>query len=125
MAKTVLVIDDEEILTKTFARLLEKQGYQVLMALRADDAFAIAEVEDFDLILSDIRLPGKNGIEIVKGIIAILAKMGKPKPPIIFITGFADESLEKSAQALAPVAYLAKPFDVQKLLKLIQTQTGL
>lgn len=124
MKKKILVIDDEEILTKTFARLLEKQGYEVLFALRADDAFAIAESEDFDLILSDIRIPGKNGVEIVKEMQAIFLKEGRAMPPVIFITGFADELLEEQAKQLNPVAYLSKPFDAIKLLKTIENRVG-
>lgn len=122
MEKKILVIDDEEILTKTFSRLLEKSGFKVLVASRGEDACAMAEEEDFDLVLSDIRMPGSNGIQIVKEIEKIRSKQGHVKIPVIFMTGFADEKLEAEARILGPVEYLSKPFDVSKVLDLIRSE---
>lgn len=122
MEKKILVIDDEEILTRTFSRLLEKSGFGVLVASRGDDAYVMAEEEDFDLILSDIRMPGNNGIEVVTKIHNIRSRAGKKKIPVIFMTGFADDRLEEEARALGPVEYLSKPFDVNRVLELIRTE---
>ena len=124
MAKKILVIDDEEILIKTFSHLLEKQGYEVLFALRGPDAMALAEAEDFDLVLSDIRLPGQNGVEIVRNIYELLKKEKRNCPAVIFITGYADQDLERQAKELNPIAFLSKPFDTLKLLKLIKEKIG-
>lgn len=121
MKKKVLVIDDEELLTRTFARLLEKKNYEVLLASRPEDALVMAEEEDFDLILCDIRMPGKNGVETVREIYGLLQKRGKEPAPVIFLTGFADPRLEKEAQTLHPVAYLFKPFDANELLEVVKS----
>lgn len=121
MKKKILVIDDEEILIKTFARLLDKLNYEVLVASRAEDALAMAEEEDFDLILCDIRMPGKNGVETIRELRAILNQRGKGQVPVIFLTGFADTKLESEAQTLNPVAYIYKPFDTTKLVELIES----
>ncbi len=121
MKKKILVIDDEEILTKTFAKLLEKQNYEVLIASRAEDALTMAEEEDFDLILCDIRMPGKNGVETILEIRSLTQSKGRGDIPVIFLTGFADTKLEKEAQTLNPIAYIFKPFDTIKLLELIQS----
>lgn len=121
MKKKILVIDDEEILTKTFARLLERENYEVLVASRPEDALVMAEEEDFDLILCDIRMPGKNGVETVREIRSLQEGRGKPPTPVVFLTGFADPTLEAQAQRLNPVAYIFKPFDTVKLLELIDS----
>ena len=121
MRKKILVIDDEEILIKTFSRLLDKLNYEVLVASRPEDALAMAEEEDFDLILCDIRMPGKNGVETIREIRSIQKGNGKPESPVIFLTGFADPKLEEQAQVLHPVAYIYKPFDTNKLLEVIKT----
>lgn len=118
MRKKILVIDDEEILIKTFARLLDKLNYEVLVASRAEDALAMAEEEDFDLILCDIRMPGKNGVETIR---ELRAQRGKGEIPVIFLTGFADPRLESAAQTLNPIAYIYKPFDTTKLVELIES----
>jgi DNA-binding response OmpR family regulator len=72
MKKKILVIDDEELLTKTFALLLGKRNYEVRVASRYEEALSIIEKEDYDLILSDIRMPGKNGVETLLEIQTLL-----------------------------------------------------
>lgn len=119
--KRILVIDDEEILTKTFARLLEKKGYEVFVASRAEDAIAMAEEIDFDLILCDMRMPGQNGVETIHQINSTCSLEGEKTIPVIFLTGYADEKLEEEAQKLNPVAYILKPFDTFQLLDVIQS----
>ncbi len=121
MKNKILVIDDEELLTKTFARLLERQNYEVLLASRSEDAVIMAEEEDCDLILCDIRMPGKNGVETIREIQATRKERGKSHLPVIFLTGFADPKLEEQARTLQPVAYVFKPFDTQQLLNLIKS----
>lgn len=124
MRKRVLVIDDEEILVKTFARLLERVNYDVLVAARPEDAIAMAEEEDFDLVLCDIRMPGKNGVQTIREIRSIGERKGKGSTPVIFLTGYADKKLEEEAQTLNPVAYLFKPFDTAKLLEVVKSALG-
>ena len=67
MAKKILVIDDEELIIRSLTKLMESKGYEVVVAKRGQDAIVIAEEEDFDVIVSDIRMPGVNGIEAVTG----------------------------------------------------------
>jgi len=97
---------NEEILTITFVKLLEKAGYSVLVASRGEDAVIMAEEDAFDLILCDIRMPGQNGVATIQQIKNL---RGKKEIPVIFITGYADEVLEKEASRLEPVAYLYNP----------------
>jgi len=118
--KYILVIDDEEILVKTFTRLLKMQGYHPVVASGSDEALAKVRENDFNLILSDIRMPGRDGVETMQEIYAYYTKQSKPNPPVIFLTGFADKALEDRAQELKPVAYFHKPFDVPELLKTIK-----
>ncbi len=119
MSKKILVIDDEEILTKSFALLLEKTGYETYTARNGQDAQALAEGENIDLIICDIRMPGKNGIETISAINQIMKQQGKKNVPVIFITGFADETLETEAKKLKPLAYIFKPFDMKELLGIV------
>lgn len=122
--KRILVIDDEELLTKTFARLLETHGYEVLVASNSEDAMAMAQEEAFDFILSDVRMPGLNGVETVKKIYEHRKKKGEDGIPVIFITGYADPAIEKEARSLNPIAYIFKPFNVNELLNLIKKGLG-
>ena len=121
MKKRILVIDDEEILTKTLARLLERQNYEVLVASRPEEACMMTKGKDFDLILCDIRMPEKNGVETIREIRSLTKSKSKGETPVIFLTGFADVKLEKEAQTLNPIAYIFKPFDTLKLLEVIES----
>ena len=124
MAKKILVIDDEELIIKSLAKLLEKNGYQVFVDKNGQDAIIMTEEEDFDLILADIRMPGINGVEAVDHIYKRRRKKDQRKIPTIFITGYADEMIEKRAKILSPVAYIYKPFDKDDLLDKIKKTIG-
>ena len=120
MKPKILVIDDEEILTKTFARLLEKQGYEVFVAKRGADALEMAEEERFDLVICDIRMPGIDGVETIRHLREVFERKGEKPPPDIFITGYADQAAHDRAAELAPAAYIYKPFDNDILLSKVK-----
>jgi CheY-like chemotaxis protein len=120
MAKNILLIDDEELIIRSLIKLLEKKGYQVLVAKNGQDAIAMVEEEQFDLIVADIRMPGINGVETIEAIYGIFNKTNASKTPVIFITGYADEDIKKKAEALKPVAYIYKPFDIPDLVDKIK-----
>jgi len=114
--KKILVIDDEEILTRTFVKLLEKSGHDAFFVKTGDDAIEIVKEVDFDLIITDVRMPGMNGFETLKNIHAFCEEQRKEHPPEIVITGYVDEALEKQIKELGVGAYLYKPFDIDVLL---------
>lgn len=124
MAKKILIIDDEELITRTLANALEKQGYEVLVARSGNDAIVMAEEEDFDLIISDIRMPGLNGAETVKRIFETIKNKGQDKTPAIFVTGYVDQAIEKQARELNPHAYIYKPFDYADFLQKVHKALG-
>jgi two-component system alkaline phosphatase synthesis response regulator PhoP len=124
MAKKILVIDDEELIIKSLSKLLEKNGYEVFITKNGQDAIIMAEEEDFDLILADIRMPGINGFETVQQIYKESAKGRQRKIPAIFITGYADEMIEGKIRALKPAGYIYKPFDSKELLAKIKEVIG-
>lgn len=119
MAQKILLIDDEEIICRTLVKGLERHGYEVYMAKNGSDAVVLAEEEEFDLVISDIRMPGKNGVEVVRELADIFKTKGV-KVPAIFITGYADEKLEKAAKELNPVAVIHKPFDYARFLECVE-----
>ncbi len=120
--KKILVVDDEELLTRTFAKLLEKSGYEAWTASNPHDAVAMVEEEEFDLIISDMRMPGMNGVEVIEKIQADRLKLKKIKIPVIFLTGYADQKLEDHARQLNPIAYVYKPFDALELLTIVNKE---
>jgi len=120
MAKNILVIDDDKMITKTLQKLLVKKGYGVLIVDNGKDALERIQSFDFDLLICDIRMPQMDGIETIEAIRK--ERQAQKKTPIreIIITGYADEEKYKSAVNLKVADYIYKPFDIQDLLAAVK-----
>jgi DNA-binding NtrC family response regulator len=106
----VLVVDDEELYRRSLERILRRVGHTVSEARDATEALTAVSEQSFDLVLVDLRMPGLNGIELVRQIRDV-----NPDLPCIMVTGFG--SPESSVDALRAGAfwYLEKPFDQSNL----------
>ena len=116
MAKKILLVDDEELVIRSIGKLLQKQGHDVVMANSGEDAIALVQKGIFDLVVLDVRMPGMNGIEVVKSIRQFQKQEGRKAIPEILITGYADEAMMKEAEALKVADCLYKPFDIRDFL---------
>lgn len=117
MPKNILIIDDDKLITVTLRRLLTREGYNVSTALSGIKALALIEKSDFDLIMSDVKMPEMDGIETVKKIREYLAQNHKKPIPEIFITAYAKEEIYQQAFQLNAAGYIEKPFDLKALLE--------
>src|SRR3989338_6667286 len=86
----ILLIDDDELVVKTLSRLLTAQGYLVETAGNAIEAISKAAISDFDLVISDVRMPGENGVIAVEKIKKIY-EARKVICGYMLISGFAEE----------------------------------
>lgn len=120
MKKRILVIDDEKIIIKSLEKLLGKSGFEAVIASTGLDAIMIAEEMDVDLIVTDIKMPWTNGIDTIRELFHTMELQNKSRPPVIFITGYADKELEEKAKELNPAAYMHKPFDNKELIETIK-----
>ena len=100
MMKKILVIDDEEFVTESLKKLLKKSGYEVEVAKSGNEAIAKVQEMDFDLIVSDIRMPDMDGVETIKMIRECLKQNNKSAVPEIFITGYASKDNLEEAKKL-------------------------
>ena len=113
--KTILVVDDDKSILRTFTRILQKSGYEIDVAETGKEAMEKAENRHFDLALVDIRLPDMDGTDLLAKLKNQLQYTVK-----IMITGFP--SLETGVKALdeGADAYLVKPVKPQELLMLLE-----
>jgi len=105
------VVDDEKLIRDSLKRLLEKNSYQVSVAETVEEAIKLIEVHAFDLILSDLRLPGAPGTSLIEQFIDI---------PIIIMTSYASVNSAVDAMKRGAIDYIAKPFDHTELILMIQ-----
>ena len=115
MAKTILVIDDEEMILDAIKIIFEDMGYRVHTTSNPTEGTEKAVENDYDLILTDIRMPARNGAEIVE---AILAR--KPNARILVITAYPSDPLVQQAMTAGAVGLLKKPFEIAKILDFLK-----
>jgi len=120
MPKSILLIDDEELVLKSLGRLLTAQCYAVTLASSAAAALEKIKDSDFDLIISDVRMPGIDGIQAIKLIRTYLSQQQKQPVPEMLISGYADADKYEEATALGVKGYLFKPFDNTELLRAVE-----
>ena len=113
--KRVLVVDDEQLILKIISDILTKEGYEVIIANNCEKAADYLRSSSFNVVLSDIKMPVKSGIDLLGEI-----KNQDPNLPVILMTGFA--SLETAVEAVQNGAfdYLIKPLDYGKLKNVIE-----
>ena len=114
----VLVIDDDDLVLKSIAVILKKQGYEYQLATNAEQAIQKASEIEFDIILSDIRMPIVNGVDAVRKIQARRKASHKKELPVIFITGFAEDGVKLKAEGLGEI--MRKPFDLEQLMMTVR-----
>ncbi|HEY0764780.1 MAG TPA: ATP-binding protein [Pyrinomonadaceae bacterium] len=118
---TVLVVDDSEDTTEMVRHLLEIGGATVHAATSGREALRIARKQEFDVVLSDISMPGMDGFEFLSKLRQI---PGKEDLPAVALTGFGRPEDVQRARNEGFYAHLTKPFDIQTLAKLLQKLPG-
>src|SRR5438128_162494 len=114
MSTAILVVEDEPKMQEVLAEALRFEGYDVAASSTGEDALARLEAEEFDVIITDIALPGVSGIEVLER-----ARVLNPVAAVILITGYA--TVETAIQALQKGAaeFLRKPLDLGELTRCI------
>ena len=111
----ILVVDDEVALAETLRDLLMFHGYEVEIATNGIQAQSILDKQQFDLVISDIRMPMMDGMQLLSYI-----NQNHRGTPVILISGFSDYD-EKTASEKGARGLVSKPMDVENLIKLVKT----
>jgi nitrogen regulation protein NR(I) len=113
-ATRILLIEDDSGITDTLQRVLAAEGHDVASEKRGDDGLARAMKDSFNLVITDLKLPGLNGLELVRQLHA-----AKPRLPIILVTAFGTTETAIEAMKLGAYDYLLKPFNIPQLIELV------
>ena len=110
----ILIIEDDAAFCQMLEKFLTKRGYQVQTAFTAPDAKAKFEATDFDLVLTDLRLPDYDGLKLLSDI-----KGRSPKTAVIVMTGYAEVGTAVTAMKKGAYDYISKPFTPDEILMLV------
>jgi len=112
---TILIIDDDDQLRKSFHKLLSEEGYTAEGAASGEAGLEIIQNQLPDLVIVDIRLPGINGLETFEAIHVL-----EPKLPVIIMTAYGTTETAIEATKMGAFDYILKPFEVPDMLTVIQ-----
>jgi len=117
--KPILIVEDEAIMRESLRDWLTDAGYQVETAADGEEGLKMIGEQDFDLVLLDMRLPGKSGLQVLRE-----AKAQKPQLKGIIITAYPSVETAVQAMKTGAIEYLPKPFELDDLDKLIKGTLG-
>ena len=115
----VLIVDDEPEVRQVLQEFLSGRGYDVLVAESGSEALSVLGVDQPDLVLLDVTMPGMDGVETLRRIVAL------PQPvPVIMVTANADIATTSKLLAMGAVDYIPKPFDLDYLDQAVSIQVA-
>jgi putative two-component system response regulator len=107
----ILLVDDEEAVRRMLHKVLDRQGYRCIVARSYDEALQRMSEQAFDLVLTDMDMPGRTGLDLLMKV-----STEHPGTASILITGYDDEGVAATALELGAYAYLVKPFESNEFL---------
>ena len=113
-AAKVLLIEDDPAVVVTLSRVLREEGHEVIVEGRGDSGLARARDDSLDLVLTDMKLPGMSGLDLVKEL-----HRRKPRLPIILMTAHGTTETAIEATKSGAYDYLLKPFEMPELIELV------
>ncbi len=120
MSNKILVVDDEKVVRRELRKFLEGKGYDVAEAYSGDEAIEVYKRESPDVILLDIRMPGKDGVETLHELKAL-----DPDASVIMVTAVHEEEIAKKAMSEGAFDYITKPIDPGYLEIALMTKLAL
>ncbi len=117
--KKLLVIDDEPIVRTSCQKILIPEGYEVKIAENGNEGLEILEKERFNLILLDLKMPGIDGVDVLK-----IIKERWPEIKVIILTGYSTVETAVTTLRMGAFNFIEKPFTPDKLLKSVEEAIG-
>lgn len=102
--RKVLVVDDDPVVGKSIDRILSSRGYAVISAAGGEEALERLASEDYDVVYTDIKMPGMSGLEVARHI-----KESRPWLPVVIVTGYGNDANEAEARQIGVSGFLRKP----------------
>jgi len=117
--RTVLVVDDDNLVRWFFARVLDRAGYAVTAVPTVQEALSALSEKRFDLVITDMRMPGENGAVLVDRV----SNMTDP-PPVVVCSAFVSDTEQEKLLTQGVFAVLAKPFRIDEILAVVEVASS-
>lgn len=115
MAGKLLFIDDEDIVLKSCRRIFAEGNYEVDMASSGEEGLAMALAANYDVVVTDLKMPGMGGIEVLKRL-----RKERPELVVIIFTGYANVETAREALKNGAFDYIPKPFTPEEIIDVVQ-----
>ena len=109
----ILIVEDRDSLRRMLSTALGQEGHEIVAAENGDTALTELQRTDFDLVLTDLKLPGVSGLEVLAE-----AREGQPRVPVIVMTAYGTVQTAVEAMKLGAVDFLEKPIEIEDLFSL-------
>ncbi|MEX2104270.1 MAG: response regulator [Bacilli bacterium] len=119
LKKKLLIVDDQFGIRILLNEVFEKEGYVTFQAANGKSALQIVRNEDPDLVLLDMKIPGMDGLEILKH-----TKKINPNIKVIMMTAYGELDMIKEASELGAITHFTKPFDIDELRDEVNKHLG-
>ena len=117
--KKILAVDDDGLVRRSLEILLREAGYEPTVASGGQEALGALARKHFDLLITDIRMPGMDGLQVIQAVRDYCQEKKKRPIPEIVLTAYNDEAVKQSAIRLGVKEFLLKPFQVGDFLKVL------
>ena len=122
--KRILAVDDDGLVRRSLEILLRESGYELTVASSGQEALGFLVQRHFDLLITDIRMPGMDGLQVIQAVRQYCHEMKKQPIPEIVLTAYNDEQVKQSVVRLGVREFLLKPFKVDEFLKVLERSLG-
>jgi len=110
----ILVVDDEEGARELFNTILTDEGYHVTLAISGEDALTRLKVDAFDLVVTDIKMPGMDGLQLLQEI-----RKSGARSDVIMVTAYGEVESYLKAMSLGAAEYINKPIRIKELKRIV------
>ncbi|MBN2432752.1 MAG: sigma-54-dependent Fis family transcriptional regulator [Acidobacteria bacterium] len=111
----IVVVDDDNVAREMLTEALRREGYRVIPAESGEEALAILDEEPQELVITDVRMSGMNGIELLKSI-----KERRPETMVIVVTAFGNSAVTIDAISAGAFDFISKPFKIEKIRRVVE-----
>lgn len=115
MTSKILIVDDQFGIRLLLSEVLKKEGYHTMQAANGPDAIVIAKAEYPDLVLLDMKIPGMDGLEILRHM-----KADNPNIQTIIMTAYGELDMIQEVKKMGAIMHLPKPFDIDEIRETVK-----